>query len=286
MTQPNNTNTMKTAISAPAPDEGKGGGSGGAAVPTPESMMQEAIKHAKAHQAGASEGPHYGQATYGQAYYPTVDPDVPVSDGARVKMDLARRNNDNLKSYVANNILQMDGNLNFPTPMPAAASFLTTFTTFDTALTTWVAAKTALRDASTALEAGRAAMIEAMQTRGTYVQTASNGNANVIASSGLDLRNPPSPVGQLPAPTDLTAILNHTAGLVRLTWSPVSRARGYVLECSPDVQPRAFTLLANTTKANAEKQLATGETYVFRVAASGGSTGQSYYSPEVIRGAA
>jgi len=44
--------------------------------------------------------------------------------------------------------------------------------------------------------------------------------------------------------------------------------------------------LANTTKPRAQKELVVGETYVFRVAASGGSTGQSYWSPEVIRGAA
>ena len=62
---------MKT-VSAPVPDEGKGGGSG--AAPSPDPMMQEAIKHATAQQAAAPEGPRYGAATYGQAYYPLTDP--------------------------------------------------------------------------------------------------------------------------------------------------------------------------------------------------------------------
>jgi hypothetical protein len=273
---------MKT--STPAPNEGTSGGNSG--TPAPEAMMQEAIKHATANPSAANDGPHYGAATYGQAYYPIGDPVVPVSDGARVRMELAARLNDNLLAYVGNHITQMTGNANFPAPQPPAPAFLTLYETFQTALANAMSAKTAYDDALTARDAARAALVEGMNTRGAYVQTASNGNTNVIVSSGLNVRNAPTPVGQLSPPTDLKAELNGTAGVVKLTWKAVNRARGYIVECSPDVQPRVFTQLTNTTKPRAQKELVVGETYVFRVAASGGSTGQSYYSPEVIRGAA
>ena len=58
--------------------------------------------------------------------------------------------------------------------------------------------------------------------------------------------------------------LNGTVGLIKMKWDPVPSAKGYVVECSLDVQPRVFTLLANTTKSAAEKQLTVGEVYSTR----------------------
>jgi len=251
--------------------------------------LTAAIDTAKANLAANPNAPHYGDGTTfdSGARYALTDPVTPpVSDGAKVKMDLSSRNNNNLQAFVGNHITQMTGNLNFTDPQPPAPTLLTLYTTFQTALSTWMSAETALRDAISARDAARAALIEGMQSRGAYVQTASNGNRNVILSSGLEVRNAPTPVGQLPPPGNLRAELNGTAGVMKLQWDVVPYATGYLLECSPDVTLRQFSVLSNTRKTKAEKQLATGETYVFRVAASGGSTGQSYYSAEIVRGAA
>lgn len=281
---------MKKVLKAPAPRNKTGKTQSNGSVPA---AIQRGIQlKAGLQPAGLipppqAPGPYYGQAHYGQARYAVTDPVVPpVSDGAKVKMGLDSRNNDNLQSFVNNHLTAMTDNPYFPTPAPAPADMLALYTAFQSALAYWVSVKTMLDDAATARDAARAALVEGMNVRGAYVQQASNGNTNVIISSGLEVRALPTPVGQLPPPTDLSAELNGTKGIVKLQWKPVKNARGYILECSPDVQPRAFSTLANTTKANAEKQLAPGETYVFRVAASGGSTGQSYWSPEVIRGVA
>jgi hypothetical protein len=268
---------MKTIQSAP---EGDNPGNTSKA----DLMMQEAIRKAKE---ASPDGPHYGDgSTYEHAHYAVGDPGVPINEGAKVKMELSSRSNENLQGYVGNHITQMTGNPNFTTPAPTAPVFLGLFQTFQTALATAMSAKTAYEDALTARDAARAALVEAMNTRGAYVQTASNGNTNVIVSSGLNVRNAPTPVGQLAPPADLKAELNGVAGVVKLQWKATPNARGYLVQCSPDVHPREFTNLANTTKPRAQKELVVGETYVFRVAASGGSTGQSYWSPEVIRGAA
>ena len=93
-------------------------------------MMQEAITKALAQQqqqAGATDGPRYGSATYGQAFYPTVDPALPVSDGAKIKMDLGRRTIDNIIAYIGNHIAMTTDNVNFLVPQPPAPAFLTLF---------------------------------------------------------------------------------------------------------------------------------------------------------------
>ena len=46
-------------------------------------------------------------------------------------------------------------------------------------------------------------MISAMNTRGSYVQSTSNGNKQAILSSGLGVKNPPTPLTALAAPTNL-----------------------------------------------------------------------------------
>ncbi len=279
-TKDQETKHMKTAISASSPDEGSNVGHGSTPLPAAMQKGQAA--------AAASNNLHYGDgSTYGSGgHYAVGDPVPPVSDGGRVRMDLAARNNENLQGYVGNHITQMTGNPYFLLPDPPAPAFLTLFETFQSALAAAMSAKTVYDDALSARDAARAALVDGMNTRGAYVQASSKGNSNVIISSGLNVRNPRTPVGQLPPPVDLKAELNGTAGVMKLQWKAVPYARGYIVQCSLDVMPRVFTPLANTTKPRAEKPLVLGETYVFRVAAFGGSTGQSYFSPEVIRGAA
>lgn len=268
---------MKTIQTAPE-DENNG------SKPKADPMMQEAIQQA---QTAIAKGPHYGDgSTYGDAHYAVGVPGLPVNEGAKVKMELSSRSNENLQGYVGNHITQMTGNPNFTTPAPTAPVFLELFETFQTALAAALSAKTVYENALITRDSARVALVEAMNVRAAYVQQASNGNAEVIVSSGLNVRNAPTPVGQLAPPSDFRAELNGVAGVVKLQWKASPHARGYLVQCSPDVQPRKFELLANTTKPRAQKELAVGETYVFRVAASGGSTGQSYWSPELIRGAA
>jgi hypothetical protein len=276
---------MKVSLFFPASDEGSGRPKGNGGTPA----AIQAGNDLKAGIAAAADGPRFDQGLhYGDPHlrYPGNAVGIPLPDGGRVKMMLARRNDEGLKTFVANHITSMTDNPNFTTPVPSAVDLLDTYTSFETAFANWVQMRSACDDAALTLEATRADLVDAMNVRGAYVQTESNGNRQVIVSSGLEVRNTPTPVGQLSSPLNLRADLNGDAGVVRLKWRPTFGARGYLVECSPDVQPRAFSTLANTTKARAEKTLVPGETYVFRVAAFGGSTGQSNWSPEVIRGAA
>ena len=222
---------------------------------------------------------------YGALRYAVGDPLPPVDEGAKVKMGLTKKSTNELIPYIQNHIESMTGNPNFVTPQPPAADFLALFNAYQEAALAAINAETAWKDAVTLREQLRGEMTGAMNVRGSYVQQASNGNRNVIVSSGLGVKNPPTPVNSLTAPTNLRIDLNGEAGLMKIRWDVVPNAKSYLLQCSRDVTPRVWEPLDSGTKTTVTKTLEVGVTYVFRAAAVG-KPGQSNWSPEVIRGAA
>ena len=222
---------------------------------------------------------------YGTIRYGVGDPLPPVNEKAKVKMGLTTKTTNQLIPYIQNHIEMMTGNPNFTTPQPPAADFLTLFNAYQEAALAAINAESAWKDAVAARDQLRTDITAAMTVRGAYVQEASNGNRQVILSSGLGAKNPPTPVTSLAAPTNLRIDLNGEAGLMKIRWDVVPNAKTYALQCSRDVTPRVWEPLDSGTKTLVTKTLEVGVTYVFRVAAIG-KPGQSNWSPEVIRGAA
>ncbi|MEQ1842770.1 MAG: hypothetical protein ABL994_20410, partial [Verrucomicrobiales bacterium] len=118
---------------------------------------------------------------------------APADDGAKVKLDLATRNNDNLSAFAWEHVEMMTDNANFPNPVPAAADFQATLEEFDIDNTAAMTARAAAKEATTRLKASRAKLGKSLDKRAVYVQSKSNGNATVILSSGLEVRNPRTP---------------------------------------------------------------------------------------------
>jgi hypothetical protein len=238
----------------------------------------------------APHQPRYndGVSRYDQASYVVTDPAaLPPSDGARVKMDLSRRSNDNLIGFVGTHIAMTVDNPTFTEPSPTNAELQAGLTDFQQKNSTAEIAYAQYQDQVAARDQSRASLESMMRRRGAYVQEASNGNRPAILSSGLEVSNPRTPVGPLAPPININTELNGVAGVLKLRWKPVKDARGYLVQCSPDVMPREFTQIKNTSKANLTlENLTLGETLVFRIASQGGSTGQSPWSAEVIRGVA
>lgn len=304
---------MKTKSKVPAPAKGTGHTNGGASISMTPEFLKKTAKAAKVIKrqrsprvavtqsaAAVSPGngvtapaqPHYDQGlTYGMQglRYAVADPVVlPSDEGAKVKLSLALRNNENVASYAGNHIAAMLGNANFPTPMPPAAEFDPVYDDFMAKLNTWLAAQTALRDASTALAQARVQLDSYLNARAAYVQSASNGNTNVIITSGFQVRNARTPVGELPFPTDLKLEPGGALGVMFLSWTPVTKARGYNIQWSfADTLERNWQPYETTTQARYKcTELELGKVYAFRIAAIGGTTGQSDWSAEVVRMAA
>lgn len=272
---------MKTLLSAAAaPEDGAnhGGGSASAKIPTVQDILNQPTS--------ALPTGHYGDGSrYGGIRYAVGDPLPPIDDGATVKMKLFSKKNNVLIPYIQNHIDMTTGNPLFTAVQPSAVDFLAQFNLYQSAALAAINAEAAWKDANAYRDQMRSEMISMMKKRGAYIQEASNGNKQAILSSGLGVKNPPTPLTALAAPTNLRVDLNGEAGMMKIRWDTVEGAKTYVLQCSPDVTPRVWEQLASTTKTVVTKTLEVGVTYVFRAAASG-VPGQSNWSPEVKRGAA
>ncbi|MEQ1749805.1 MAG: fibronectin type III domain-containing protein [Prosthecobacter sp.] len=282
-----------TTTQAPASDEGGNHGSGNAANDNHEGpaffqkppTLQDHLKAVT-----ATPPSVYGQISYGSgATYAVGDPVLPTSDGAKVKMDLSTRKTNDRVIYIENHINQMLNNASFPTPLPSAVDFLAQFTAYRNSVLAADAAETVWKDSIAQRDEQWAGMLATMNMRGAYVQAASNGNRQVIISSGLGVKNPPSPIGTLHAPLGLRVDLNGTVGKMILNWSAVQGAKGYLLECAVVVNGvyGPWELIEAGGKPTLTLNgMIVGREYAFHVAAMGGDGGRSDWSATVIRTAA
>ncbi len=282
-----------TNILAPASDEGGNHGSGNAANASSESpnffqkppTLQDHLKAVT-----ATPPSVYGQVSYDSgATYAVGDPVLPTSDGAKVKMDLTTRKTNDRVIYIENHINQMLGNASFTTPLPSSVDFLAQFTAYRNSVLAADAAETVWKDAIAQRDQQWGLMLATMNMRGAYVQAASNGNRQVIISSGLGVKNPPSPVGTLHAPLGLRVDLNGTVGKMILNWSAVKDAKSYLVQRAivvNGVQSPWDLIEAGGRPTLTLNGMIVGTEYVFRVAAVGGSGGMSDWSAEVTRTAA
>ncbi len=218
-------------------------------------------------------GLHYDEAP------PTPKPKTRM---AQVKLELDRRNDDDLHQFAETHIAEMTGNANFPTPTPAAPAFQTIYDDFCAKLTAAQQADAAAREATQLKDTARVALSQALNDRGNYVQTASGGEEAKILSAGFAVRAAAQPVGQLPAPVDFMPTMGDTPGEIDLSWSGVRGSRTYVVEYREQGTTGAWLQKMATKSRLSIDGLTSGKTYVFRVAAVG-SAGQGPWSLEAAR---
>lgn len=181
------------------------------------------------------------------------------------------------------------GNPAFTTPVPTVADMTANIVAFGTLLEQLVAAKQWVKELSNQKDTARADLEQKLKARAAYVQATSNGNSALILSAGFALRSPGSPVGILPPPLGLRVDLNGTVGKMILNWQAVKDARNYLVQCASMVNGVRgdWQLIDVGGKPTLTlNDMTVGTAYVFRVAAGGGRSGISDWSPEVMRTAA
>lgn len=114
-----------------------------------------------------------------------------------------------------------------------------------------------------------------------YVESASDGDKAKIESAGFTVRNPPVPIGALPAPTDLQVFASEHAGSADVSWKNVRGAKAYTIERAADAPHLDWGVIGNSTKRQASlNSMVSGTKYWFRVSAIG-AAGQSAWSDPV-----
>ena len=175
----------------------------------------------------------------------------------------------------------MTGNANFPKPSPALADLTAGADALENAYNDAQAARQ-LAKSKTSLQDGTAVDLDRTLTQlANYVENASDGDKAKIESAGFSLRNPPAPIGQLPAPTDLQAVASEHAGSADLSWQSARGARSFTVERAEDGAELKYAVIGNSTKRQASfNSMVSGRKYWHRVAAIG-AAGQSAWSDPV-----
>lgn len=115
----------------------------------------------------------------------------------------------------------------------------------------------------------------------SYVDNIANGDAVTIERSGFSVRATPTPVGPLPAPTDLQAEAGEHKGHAALHWGTIYGAKSYLIERAEDAPELKWGFIASSTKRSADvNSMISGKTYWHRVAAVG-AAGQGPWSDPV-----
>lgn len=178
----------------------------------------------------------------------------------------------------------MDGNANYPSPVPALASFQTNIDA--------LAAANAAVDANGG-KAEHLAKREALQkllndikNLAGYVQAASGSDGDIILTSGFGIVKRGGPIGELNPPRNLGARFTTMQGRASFVWQREDGADLYHVFMSESSSPFAWQLIGATTKSRFHADsLEPGRVYWFAVSAIG-AAGESSKSDVLMTRAA
>jgi len=176
----------------------------------------------------------------------------------------------------------MTGNPKFPKPDPTLEKVTTDANALAAAYNDALAAReTAAR--LTGVQNDKDAALDATLTAlGGHIQAVSGGDAAVIESVGVDTKAPNRPVGDLPAPSNMTATAGDRDGEMDLSWDRVRGANSYVVEMCEDVEKGVWVPVPDglTTKSRLTVTgLKSGARLWFRAAAVGAAGRGAWSNP-------
>ena len=178
-----------------------------------------------------------------------LQPNKPM---AKIKLNLDSLNPDQVVSLGLQVKTAMTGNANFTTPNPSMAALGTLITTAQTKIAAYNSAAAALQTLLTDRDTAVDNLRSGIRQESSYVDNIANGNASIIQSAGMAVRSgrtPASIPGQVQA---LSITAGDGAGELDLQWDPLSGAKTFEIELSPDALfASGIIKLKNTTKSKA-----------------------------------
>jgi len=169
-----------------------------------------------------------------------------------------------------NHVVMLTGNPDFTTPTPKLIDITAACDTLDLANQAYDfnRGKLERQARDTAFRALKALVREL----GGYVQANCNGNKDLILSTGFNTRRPSDPLGQLPAPQNLLALVTAYPGRLDVRWDAVKGRSAYQLYMTDKdpLDPTGWKLLLMSSKnRHAVEGLQSNTVYTFRVLAMG-----------------
>ncbi len=214
--------------------------------------------------------------------YDAVSPPQPTKRMAKmkVKLNLKDKSDSELLTFAQQHGTSITGNSSFTTPLPAATTFTTTLTAYQTALGNSDKAQSGAKLATQVKDTARAALENALTQRGNYVElTAADATdpAAVIESAGFGVKSSSTPSGVPGMVQNLSLTAGDNAGEIDAQWDPISGVKiSYDIQWSPSpATDTSWKGLPGSTKSKAVLNgFTSGQQVLVRVRAKGtGGTG-------------
>ena len=166
-------------------------------------------------------------------------------------------------------ITKVTGNPHFGTPNPTLTALQALLTTATDAVNAYDATRQSLTMLRTDREDAMEALKEGLRALAGYVASASNGDATIILSSGMNVRQDPAPIGLPAAPQNLSAQFGANDGTSVLDWESVRGGRSYLVECATNALGPWTQVALTTDTQTLVTNLISGTKYYYRVRALG-----------------
>jgi hypothetical protein len=175
-------------------------------------------------------------------------------------------------------ITGLTGNASYPAPSPTLAAVTAALNAFTTAVNDALGGGIALTSAK---NDRRAELVALVRELASYVQVMCKGDLTVLLTSGFPIQKPTrNPIGNLPAPADLTVTLGSHTGELDANASPVFGAAVYNWRISTAAAPSVVLQSAQTTAAsNTFTGLTPGVVYNAEVNAVGAAGPSDWSAP-------
>jgi hypothetical protein len=181
-------------------------------------------------------------------------------------------------------VLDMSNNPNFAAPSPGLNALSDAAAALESAYNAAQQARANAKTQTSIMGQKSVALDMLLMQEASYVQSSSGGDKAKIESAGFDVRDTPTPIGQLPPPAEPKAVPSQNPGTIHLTWKKVRGAKSYLVERAVDSnQPLEWAAAAMSTKTKAiVNTMVSGMRFWFRVAAIG-SAGQGAWSEPISK---
>jgi hypothetical protein len=172
----------------------------------------------------------------------------------------------------------LTGNASYPAPSPTLAAVTAALNAFTTAVNDAAGGGVALTSAKNDRRADLVALVRELAS---YVLVTCKGDLTVLLTSGFPIQKPVrNPIGNLPAPADLTVTLGSHTGELDASISPVFGAAVYNWRISTAAAPSVVVQSAQTTAAsNTFTGLTPGVVYNTEVNAVGAAGPSDWSAP-------
>ncbi len=146
---------------------------------------------------------------------------------ATVKIGVSGQNYDKLLQKAILIHSKLTGNANFPGPIPDLVTFFAAITALSNAIT---AAGAFDRNLIIARNLRAKELRILIKQLAAHIQSVSNGDADMILSSGFEIKKQRGPKTEMTQVQNLVAIATLSAGEIDLSWNRINASRVYELE--------------------------------------------------------